>query len=214
MTKESRREFLAHCSALGLSITGLEQMLEAACVKTPKQTPGPFYPVPSISKQQYNDTDLTRKLGKDEVAKGEIIRVKGQVKDEGRRPVKGAVVEVWQEGTSGRYNHPRDDNRAPLDEDFQFWGRAITGPEGQYEFLTIKPGRYRGRSPHIHYSIQARNQRPLVTQMYFADEGRENARDGIYRRLSGQGREAVTVGFSKQNDVKVGTFDIVLPRAG
>ena len=212
MNKESRREFLAHCSALGLSIAGLEQLLEAACVKTPKQTPGPFYPVPSISEQRHKDMDLTRKLGKDEVAKGEIIRIKGQIKDEGCRPIKGAVVEVWQACASGRYNHSRERNRAVLDTDFQFWGRAITGPEGEYELLTIKPGKYPGRTSHIHYAVQAKNYRPLVTQMYFADDGRQNARDGIYRRLSNQDREAVTVEFSKQDDVKAGTFDMVLPR--
>lgn len=214
MIEESRREFLANCSALGLSLAGFGQLLEAGCLTSPQQTPGPFYPEPAISRQRHNDTDLTRKLGNDEVARGEIIRVKGQVKDEGCRPIMGAVVEIWQACSSGRYNHSRDENQAALDNDFQFWGSAITGPEGDYEFLTIKPGEYPGRTSHIHYAVQAKNYRPLVTQMYFASEGRQNARDGIYRRLTQQRREVVTVEFTKQDEVQAGKFDMVLSGNG
>ena len=106
---------------------------------------------------------------------GERIVVSGRVLDENGRPVPHALVEIWQANAAGRYAHDVDDHDAPLDPNFSGSGRALTDSEGQYRFLTIKPGAYPWRNhynawrpAHIHFSLFGIGlvQR-LVTQMYF-----------------------------------------------
>ena len=66
---------------------------------TPPQTTGPFYPVYD---QVDKDVDLTRLVGHEDSAAGEVIRVHGQVLDERCKPVAGALVDLWQADANGR----------------------------------------------------------------------------------------------------------------
>ena len=119
------------------------------------------------------DNDLTRQHGGDPL--GERIIVTGRVLDNDARPVRNALVEIWQCNAAGRYVHKRDQHPAPLDPHFTGAGRCLTDDDGRYRFLTIKPGAYpwknhrnAWRPAHIHFSFfgTAFTQR-LVTQMYF-----------------------------------------------
>ncbi|MEO1526400.1 MAG: protocatechuate 3,4-dioxygenase [Planctomycetota bacterium] len=165
---------------------------------TPRQTEGPFYPETSIEKQLHNDTNLVRKVSDHVAAQGQQIVVSGTVRDRRGAPIKGAIVEIWQACADGRYNHSRDDSGQLLDNNFQFWGRSLTGKDGKYQFLTIIPGRYPGRhGRHIHYRVDAPGHRRLTTQCYFDPFGEDNARDGIYMDLSRKERELLTVKVDK-----------------
>ena len=106
---------------------------------------------------------------------GERMVVTGRVFDGDGRPVAGQLVEIWQANAAGRYIHKRDQHHAPIDSNFTGVGRCLTGSDGSYRFVTIKPGPYPWRNhdnawrpAHIHFSIFGRafTQR-LVTQMYF-----------------------------------------------
>jgi protocatechuate 3,4-dioxygenase beta subunit len=121
------------------------------------------------------DNDLTRQHAGEPL--GERIVVAGRVLDEDGRPVRQTMVELWQCNAAGRYllgdNHP-----APLDPNFTGAGRTITDDNGNYRFVTIKPGAYPWRNhhnawrpAHIHFSLFG----PcfitrLVTQMYFPND--------------------------------------------
>ncbi len=120
-----------------------------------------------------NDNDLTRQHDGDPL--GERIIVTGRVLDEDGRPIRGALLEVWQANAAGRYHHEVDQHPAPLDPNFAGAGRCLTDDDGRYRFITVKPGAYpwgnhenAWRPAHIHFSIfgQLFTQR-LVTQMYF-----------------------------------------------
>ena len=120
-----------------------------------------------------SDSDLTRQHGGEPL--GERITVSGRVLDTDGRPIRGALVEVWQANASGRYRHQVDDHPAPLDPNFSGGGRCLTGDDGSYRFVTVKPGAYpwgnhdnAWRPAHIHFSVFGRafGER-LVTQMYF-----------------------------------------------
>jgi protocatechuate 3,4-dioxygenase beta subunit len=106
---------------------------------------------------------------------GERIIVAGRVLDEDARPVASTLVELWQCNAAGRYRHPVDQHDAPLDPNFDGVGQAVTNAQGEYRFLTIKPGAYPWRNTynswrpaHIHFGIfgPAFATR-LITQMYF-----------------------------------------------
>ena len=95
---------------------------------------------------------------------GERIIVEGRVLDEAGRSVVGTLIELWQCNAAGRYHHPVDQHDAPLDPNFTGAGQAVTNTEGEYRFLTIKPGAYPWRnSPnawrpaHIHLAVFGMN---------------------------------------------------------
>jgi len=106
---------------------------------------------------------------------GERIIVTGRILDENGAPVSGAMVEIWQANAAGRYLDREDQHHAPEDPNFLGAGRMITGDDGWYRFLTLRPGAYpwgnhsnAWRPPHIHFSIFGTNiMTRLITQMYF-----------------------------------------------
>lgn len=119
------------------------------------------------------DADLT--VAQSGAPIGERIIVTGRVVDGTGRPVAGQLIEIWQANAAGRYLHEGDQHPAPIDPNFTGTGRCLTGADGTYRFLTIKPGPYPWRNhdnawrpAHIHFSVfgTAFTQR-LVTQMYF-----------------------------------------------
>jgi len=119
------------------------------------------------------DDDLTAQHPGEPI--GERILVHGRVLDEDGRPVRGALVEVWQANAAGRYRHRVDQHHAPLDPNFTGCGRMLTDEDGYYRFKTIKPGAYpwgnhynAWRPAHIHFSLFGSGiLSRLVTQMYF-----------------------------------------------
>jgi protocatechuate 3,4-dioxygenase, beta subunit len=119
------------------------------------------------------DADLT-KQGKSEPL-GERIVVAGRVLDQDGKPVPNTLVEIWQANAAGRYAHARDQHPAPLDPNFSGAGRCVTDAEGNYRFVTIKPGAYpwpnhpnAWRPAHIHFSLFGPSfATRIITQMYF-----------------------------------------------
>jgi len=118
-------------------------------------------------------TDLTTGFKNQPV--GEKILIHGTVTDEDRKAVPNTLIEVWQANAAGRYLHKNDQHNAPLDPNFTGIGRFYTDNNGQYQFVTIKPGAYpwgnhynAWRPQHIHFSLfgPAIATR-LITQMYF-----------------------------------------------
>jgi len=121
------------------------------------------------------DNDLIKNSAKTGLPVGERLIVHGFVRDQFGRPVKNALVEVWQANASGRYRHKKDTYIGALDPNFGGCGRMLTDENGYYAYRTIKPGPYPWRNrvndwrpSHIHYAISGDGwvQR-LITQMYF-----------------------------------------------
>lgn len=116
-------------------------------------------------------------------ALGQLIVVSGVVLDEEGRPVRNAMIEMWQANSAGKYLHHNDPSPVPVDPNFLGFGRVVTDAYGRYRFRTIKPGGYAvpddgpgsasdwWRPPHIHLSIFGPTfGSRLVTQMYFPGE--------------------------------------------
>jgi protocatechuate 3,4-dioxygenase beta subunit len=195
------------------------------CPVTPPQTEGPYYPPKTqLDAQMDKDSDLTQVSGQPGTAKGLVLYVMGQIRDARCRPIEGAMVEIWQASESGRYRHPRDtQNPAPLDPQFQYWGKYITGKDGRYLFKTIKPGAYPigpqlMRPPHIHFKVTSPEFGQLITQMYFAGDSFQE-QDPILNRIPGPERNSVVVtmeqpGSDYERDARICRFDVTLPQPG
>jgi len=157
---------------------------------TPAQTEGPFYPV---RLPRDSDFDLLRN-GSASYSRGEPAWLEGEVSDLRGRPVAGAQVEIWQCDEAGHYHHPGDGGRA--DPAFQGFGRVAVGSDGRYRFRTIRPVPYGGRTPHIHLKVKLGPRELLTTQVYVAGDP-HNERDFLWRRLSTEERQALTVAFAR-----------------
>lgn len=171
---------------------------------TPAQTEGPFYPVELPAD---HDADLLLN-GALRYTQGQPAWVEGTVSDLEGRPVRGAVVEIWQCDQQGHYHHPGDGNRA--DRAFQGFGRVAVEGQGRYRFRTIRPVAYGGRAPHIHVKVRLAVRELLTTQLYVqGDAG--NARDFLWRQLrSDDERAALTVPFVAGTDGLQARFPIVV----
>ena len=123
---------------------------------TTSQTIGPYWHLledPSWS-------DLTR-FG----AEGERIMLLGTVSDGDGLPVSDACVELWQPSPAAG-------------PDWDGFGRAATDAEGNYRFITLKPGLVAGapganvpQAPHVALTLFARGLLiHLQTRAYFAGE--------------------------------------------
>ena len=119
------------------------------------------------------DSDLTKQHPGE--PQGERIVVSGRALDENGKPIPSMLIEIWQANAAGRYNHVVDQHDAPIDPNFTGAGRCLTDANGNYRFLTIRPGEYPWRNhynawrpAHIHFSLfgPAVVTR-LITQMYF-----------------------------------------------
>ena len=210
----SRRSFVKRTLALFALVTTQflrPRFVTAACIPTPPETAGPFYP---LNFPLDKDNDLTFVKNQSQKAQGEVIWIQGRVQDKACQPVPGALVEIWQACTTGRYNHPDDTNSAKLDPDFQYWGKATTNEKGEYGFKTIKPGSYPAswfwtRPPHIHFTVRAHGHSELTTQMYFAGEPL-NHKDRLFRRHLPEEQAQCLVSFYKVKNTSVGTFNLTL----
>ena len=146
---------------------------------TTSQTVGPYF---SIGLTRLKKVDL---VGPG--VSGERITIAGRVLDGDRKPVSDAMIEIWQANSHGKYAHPEDDQKKPLEPGFQGFGRIPVDERGKFSFTTIKPGAVPGpngnpQAPHIAVSVFMRGLlRRLVTLIYFPDEP-ANRRDGLFRR--------------------------------
>jgi protocatechuate 3,4-dioxygenase beta subunit len=127
---------------------------------TEAQTEGPFFKPSSPARTSLIDAGM----------KGTPLAVEGFVLDIRCRPLAGALLDFWQADDGGNYDN----------QGFTLRGHQFTDANGGYRLETIVPGSYPGRTRHIHVKVQARNGRPLTTQLYFPGEAR-NGRDSLFR---------------------------------
>lgn len=204
-----RRAFLRGSAAV--AVTGLAgaSVARAERLATPSQMQGPFYP---LTLPLDRDNDLVTVAGRDGIAFGTVTEVSGLVTDVAGRPLPGVTVEIWQVNGHGRYHHPHDDSRAPVDPHFQGYGQTATDARGVYRFRTVKPVAYPGRAPHIHFGVRIPGRAPFYTQMYLAGAP-ENATDFLLRAIRDRrARESLIVALAPSpvpGSALAGRFDIV-----
>lgn len=137
-------------------------------ITSPYCTIGPFFPYDFVDGLE----DLTHFNGA--VAQGRHISISGRVLEEGGRPTKNTILEIWQPDAGGIFRHPLDPRCAQSDAGFRGWGRTRTDAQGSYRLRTVLPGSYtedgRARCPHINVMILAIGlTRRLVTTIFFGD---------------------------------------------
>jgi protocatechuate 3,4-dioxygenase beta subunit len=188
----------------GLIVSWMTTLLQTRLLApTPSQVAGPFFPEGEVPLR----ADLAG-----ERAQGEVVVVRGDVRDVQGRAIPGATVTFWQACATGKYADSRDPNPAPLDPEFLYWGSCITDGRGRWQFRTVIPGEYKDtetwtRPPHIHFRITAPGFSELTTQMYFSGNPL-NEKDLILEKTPREEWDSLIVDFTDG----AGEFRIVLAR--
>jgi len=178
-----------------------------SAIRTPPAAEGPFYPDTAMRFDDA-DNDLVKIEGVVKQAGGEVVLLNGRVLDTDGNPISNARVEIWQCDVNGRYLHTGDRQAVARDAAFQGFGYVITGEDGIYEFRTIKPVSYPGRTPHIHVKVLYDN-KEFITQFYTAGEDANN-RDFLYQRLAQNQQAAVEMVFGDKGRGPEAKIDIFI----
>ena len=126
---------------------------------TPAQTEGPYFKPGSPMRTSLVAPGMA----------GTRLALSGRVLSRDCRPNSGARLDFWQADSSGNY-----DNAG-----YRLRGNQSTGPDGRYVLETIVPGKYPGRTEHIHVKLQAPGSGALTTQLYFPGVS-ANQQDSIF----------------------------------
>jgi len=181
--------------------------------KTP--TPTRFFSADLSMPEKFNTTNnLVQKTGSFYAAFGELLNVQGVITDSFGIPIDGAIVEIWQTNSAGKYQTLLDQNSDLVDRNFNMSGRTVTDNLGNYYFFTIMPGFYLNRSPHININVYHPKFGKLETEMYFEDHPKNNT-DYQYLSYSEEDRKLITAkvrltDIFNSKSTKIATLDIVM----
>lgn len=142
-------------------------------------------------------------------SKGVPMILNGTIfKEDGKTPLKNALVEIWQCDEDQHYDNTSDD--------YLFRGAIKTTKDGIYEFKTIVPVPYKvdpddenshWRPAHIHMRVSVPDQQDLITQIYFKGD------QYIEQDMAASSPQSVSRILSISTDPsgnKTVTFDVVM----
>ena len=138
---------------------------------------------------------VTRNIAGKGVA-GERVSVQGRLLDGDGAPVSDGMIEIWQANSHGKYPHPEDKQKKPLEKGFRGFGRVPTDAKGAFRFTTIKPGRVPGvdgnlQAPHLVVTVFMRGLlKHLATRMYFPGDP-ANGEDAVMKLIPAARRQTL-----------------------
>ena len=155
---------------------------------TPSQTVGPYFTIGL----PWDDGPYAVSPG----APG-AITISGVLSDGAGEPIPDGLIETWQPDSEGRFADLHGSGGGSESDGFRGFARAVTGDDGRYQIVTVKPGPVPGPSdepqaPHIDVSVFARGLlHRCVTRIYFADEQASNVRDPVLSTVPSARRETL-----------------------
>ena len=184
--------------------------------QTASNTIGPFFHhIMTPEDPDFVGITDNRMTGKS--TKGERIKVEGRILDGDGKPLRAAMLEIWQANAAGRYNAPQDArNDVKLDKKFTGFGRVSAGNRGKFEFETIKPGAVPSsgnapQAPHINLTLfAAAIHSHLYTRLYFSDETDANDIDPVLSSVGEKRRVTLIAKRKNTKDGPVYRFDVKL----
>jgi protocatechuate 3,4-dioxygenase beta subunit len=144
-----------------------EDAQAATCILTPEVTEGPYWIDGTLTRRNITD-------GKPGVPLQIVFTV---VNAKTCLPIKGADVEIWHADAEGEYSGYDTGTAAPgggpgghadpTRSTRYLRGHQRSNASGKAEFLTVFPGWYHGRTPHIHMKVHVGGRVIHIGQVFF-----------------------------------------------
>lgn len=102
-----------------------------------------------------------------------LIQLKIQNHSQSDQPLANTLVDLWHCDANGDYSEYGNTGmqRADYTTAHFLRGRQTTNAAGEANFISIYPGWYRGRAPHIHVEVLSSSGKSLlVTQIAFTED--------------------------------------------
>ncbi len=173
---DERQEFILLSDVLGVSmlVDAISNRRPAAA--TENTVLGPFHVAGAPVRQMGDSITLD--------GKGETCLYTGRVIDLHGAPIEGARIDVWSDNADGFYSV----QQPGIQDKWNNRGVFVTGADGSYEFIGIKPvsypipddgpvgkllvalGRHPNRPAHMHFLVTAPGHQRLVTHTFVGDD--------------------------------------------
>lgn len=144
----------------GLALGTPDAAAAGACSLDPEVTEGPYW----------IDNDITRRDIRED-RKGLLLKLGLTVVDATTcKAIKGADVEIWHADAAGLYSgYGSSPSQGTVNTKRYLRGHQKSNADGKLSFLTIYPGWYRGRTPHIHVKVHVGGDTVHTGQLFFKD---------------------------------------------
>lgn len=165
-------KLLESCSKNDNDNSGSNSSTDGSCTVSPAETKGPF-PIKTPSQL------VLENIKSDRIGVALLINLTIENKSTNCAPLENALVDVWHCDKDGNYSEYGGTSMQQTNytEVHFLRGRQTTNAKGEVSFLSIFPGWYQGRAPHVHVEIlTATGSSLLVTQIAFP----ENVSSEVY----------------------------------
>ena len=135
-----------------------------ACSASPAETAGPF--------RIKTPADLVREnIVGNRTGVPLLINIKVENINDNCKPLAGVLVDIWHCDAKGNYSEYSGQLAGDFTHEHFLRGRQTTGSDGIASFISIYPGWYPGRAPHLHLEIKSSSGKSLlVTQTAFPED--------------------------------------------
>lgn len=158
-------KLLESCSKSDNDDSGSDTFGDGSCSVSPSETKGPF-PIKTPSQL------VLENIKSDRIGVALLINLVIGNKNNNCSPLAGVLVDVWHCDKDGNYSEYGGTSMQQTDYTSVHFlrGRQTTDSKGEVSFLSIFPGWYQGRAPHIHVDVlSASGSSLLVTQIAFPE---------------------------------------------
>lgn len=123
---------------------------------TPPSAEGPYFRPNSPERGDFVDAK----------SDGHPVTLEGRVLSRACRPVARALLDLWHADQDGVYD----------DSGFRCRGHIYSDAQGHYEFRTIQPALYPGRTRHFHFKVQAPGRQVFDDATLFSGRAAQSGR--------------------------------------
>jgi protocatechuate 3,4-dioxygenase beta subunit len=158
-------KILESCSKSDNDDNSSDISADGNCTVSPSETKGPF-PIKTPSQL------VLENIKSDRIGVALLINLTIENQSKDCAPLEGVLVDIWHCDKDGNYSEYGGTSMQQTDYTSVHFlrGRQTSDANGEVSFISIFPGWYQGRAPHIHVEVlSASGSSLLVTQIAFPE---------------------------------------------
>jgi protocatechuate 3,4-dioxygenase beta subunit len=167
-------------------------------------------PLLSIPARISKSNNLRRKTASALVAGGDIMYIKGQLRDVNCVPVANAIIELWHNNAFGLNQNNLPKYTKNYDKNFVGSGTTITDNLGNFEFISIFPSGKEPNAPQLNLRVRHKDFIDVDMVVYFSSVN-YNKYDPKLRKISAADQALLIADVVPVNTQNIEEGSYVLP---